>query len=370
MSDPQLDSASANPPFADRYGPLLEALPAELGTEVETLRAIHLPADRPPWTDTGIELRKGQWFSLFATGRVAWSPRHVELWAGPRHHLWGRIGGGKIFNPTQDTTTRCAESAGRLELGLLHGIWANEYGELGTPRGAYKSLTGGIEVLIVLWRGAPDAGLHALAIATSGDSLVVAECDRRAHPVAIPPGWTYLYETGFSDVYSACETPHGPGIRIHAINDQGILRKAVAFPLGPDTTLCWRWRFDSLPSQKPEDQAIHHDYMSIAMEFEDGRDLTWFWSSTLEPGRHFVCPIRAWSQREFHYCIRSGSAGLGTWHRETRNVYDDCREVLGAAPERIVRAWLIAVSTFQHGTARAEFADIALQSERDRVQVL
>lgn len=370
MSDPALDLASANLSLEERYGSLLDALPAELAREVETLRTIRMPAERPPWTDTGIELRAGQWFSLFATGRVAWSPRHAELWAGPRHHLWGRVGGDPIFNPTQDTTTRRADSAGRLELGLLHGMWANERGELATSPRAYEPLRGAIQVLIAVWRGDPHAGLRALAAARPGDPLVAAECARRERPVAVPRGWAYLYETGFSDVYSPCDTPYGPGIRIDARNDQGILRTPVSFPLSPDTQLRWRWRFETLPSQKPEDQAICHDYMSIALEFEDGRDLTWFWSSSLAPGHHFACPIVAWSEREFHYCIRSGTEGLGEWLSEGRNVYDDCREALSAAPERIVRAWLIAVSTFQHGTARAEFADVALENGSERTQIL
>ncbi len=366
MSDPQLDFAAAQMPLEQRFAPLVARPPAE----VEALRCLWLPANEPPWTDTGLVLREEQWFSLLAAGRVAWSRHRAELWAGPRHHLWGRIGAGKVFNPTQDTTTRRAETSGRLELGILHGMWASERGELATPSRLYEHLSGGIDVLVVVWKGEPEAGLRALAQASPGDALVLAECERWARPVPVPNGWSYLYETGTSDVYTECETPYGPGIRVSAANDQGIIRKPIAFPLAPDTVLRWRWCLMAMPSDLPEDVAIQHDYVSIAVEFEDGRDLTWFWSSTLEPGSHFACPIEAWNEREFHLCVRSGAAGLGAWQSETRNVYEDCLAALGATPQRIVRAWLITVSTFQHGRARAEFADIALERGSQRLQVL
>ena len=43
---------------------------------------------------------------------------------------------------------------------------------------------------------------------------------------------------------------------------------------------------------------------------------------------------------------------------------------MGPPPTRIVRVWLIAVSSFQHGTARAEFADIVLDDGTQRLRVL
>ena len=92
---------------------------------IPSLLAIHefrLPADQPPWVDTEVDLLSGQWITILGSGRVSWSSREQELWAGPKHHLWGKVGrAGKIFNPTQDTTTIPVLGSGRLFLGLLHG---------------------------------------------------------------------------------------------------------------------------------------------------------------------------------------------------------------------------------------------------------
>jgi hypothetical protein len=60
--------------------------------------------------------------------------------------------------------------------------------------------------------------------------------------------------------------------------------------------------------------------------------------------------------------IRSGAGGLGEWHSERRNLYQEAQRAYDTPPRRVVGVWLIAVSLFRHGTARAHFADIVLAS--------
>jgi hypothetical protein len=338
------------------------------GVDLLEVHRVALPADVPPWTDTGIELQTGQWITLLASGRVTWSHRGRDFWAGPKHHLWGRVGPeGQVFNPTRDTTSVAVEGSGRLFLGLLHGFWANERGALATSPESYVGLGGGIEVVAMVWSGPPGAGLRVLAEEHAG-SLLAAEAARIASPTPVPKGWSYLFETGHADIYLAEQG--GAQIAIASDNDQGIIRKPIAFPLDADTTLSWRWRLDELPSREPEDRVASHDYMSIACEFENGRDLTWFWSAALPEGRFFGCPVRAWNYREVHLCVRSGARGLGTWCREERSVLADCQRALGHHPGAIRSVWLICVSSFQHGVARGAFADIVLSSRGRSERVL
>ena len=113
-----------------------------------------------------------------------------------------------------------------------------------------------------------------------------------------------------------------------------------------------------------------HDYVSIATEFDNGRDLTWIWSSTLAHGVHFACPVKVWSARETHYVVRSGEDRLATWYEESRHVHADVMQSMGPPPPRITAVWLIAVSTFQHRTARASFAAISLGNASESVTVL
>jgi len=132
----------------------------------------------------------------------------------------------------------------------------------------------------------------------------------------------------------------------------------------------WRWQVNEHPSIGPEDQAISHDYISLATEFDNGRDLTWIWSSCLEPGTFFQCPVRVWQERETHYVIRSHNDNLGQWYAETRNIYDDVTEAMGQPPGRITAIWLIALSTFHHRIARASFAEITLANDELEISVI
>lgn len=331
--------------------------------------SVWLPADRPPWKDTGVMLEKGQWYTVVGSGRVSWTHRDRELWAPPKHHLWGRVGEAPIWNPTQDGTTRRAECRGTLRLGLLHGFWKDRGGELATSERAYDALRGGIEVLILVWSEAPEPGLASL-VAGTGDARLGRELERLRDPVPVPEGWSYFFECGFADVYRSVDTPYGPGIAIHSDDDQGILRKPVDFPFGANTRIAWRWKLDEMPSDVAEDRVATHDYVSIAVEFENGRDLTWFWSAALAPETHFGCPVRVWNHREIHYCVRSGREGLGAWQREHRDVYRDTLAALGEDPGPIHHVWLIVLSSFQHRVARATFADVWLEDGASRIRVL
>src|SRR4051794_31189538 len=107
--------------FSDRYRRLLECLPAAERSAVGDFRLVTLPGNRPPWTDTGLEVRKGDAVTLLAAGKVFLS-EEFGLWGPPRFHLWGKIEKagerGTIFNGTRDSFTLAAATDGTLQLGI------------------------------------------------------------------------------------------------------------------------------------------------------------------------------------------------------------------------------------------------------------
>ncbi|MCB1745529.1 MAG: DUF3047 domain-containing protein [Gammaproteobacteria bacterium] len=328
-----------------------------------------LAGNRRPWQGTGLRLAQGQAYSILADGRVHWSERHPHLHGGPGFHLYARVSpDGRLVNVTRTSGSFVADVAGELELGIYLGMWRDDYGGLDTPDSAYARLRGDIDVVVLAWPGAAVRGLATLA-AELDDPLLQVEAARAAAPVAPPRGWDYLVETGTSDIWQACDE-QAPRICLHAVDDQGIIRKPLDFELQPGTQLQWRWRLDEHPSGAPEDSRLAHDYVSIALEFDDGRDLTWLWSSCLPVETWFACPVKAWSARETHYVVRSGLQRRGTWVSEQRDVHADVARALGTVPCRIVACWLIAVASFQHGTARAAFEDIVLAAGTTRQVVL
>jgi hypothetical protein len=358
--------------MAGAAGRFREALGLLAGTDaaamIEDAEVFELPAELPPWTATGLEFRKGEPFTVYAEGRVVLS-EEAGLWNGPRFHLWARVGGrGPLLNPGQDSYVFEAPNDGLLELAIGLGEWSTRDGEIDPA--PYAAGQGQIDVLVVRWKGDPARGARALAEAFPGEALFAAEVGRLADPNLEPEGWRHLWFLGRSDIFSSERGEHGPSIRVTTSDDVGILQKPVDFPLAEDTRIRWRWKVDELPSARPENSLPTHDYLSLAIEFENGQDLTYYWSSEMPVGTHFRCPLPDWDRRETHWVVRSGSAGLGEWHAEERSLRADYLEAVGEPPERIVAVWLIAVSIFQKGLGQAEFAEVEISSGAETIAVL
>ena len=346
---------------------------ADLRPRIAGTALMRLGGNAPPWQRSGLRVVSGQTYSVFANGRIQWSPHDAALYGGPRFHLWTRVApGGRIANLSHDTDTFVADCDGEIELGIYMGLWRDAYGTLATSPDLYRRLQGHLDALVIVWCGEADAALRSLIAGASRAQFLRDEADRLAEPIDPPSGWHYLLETGRSAIFSTgVAGSDGPSsIRLQGHDDQGILCRAVDWALTPTTRLAWRWCVDEHPSQVAEDTVRTHDYISIAAEFDNGRDLTWIWSAGLAPEFHFHCPIRAWSARETPLVVRGHGAELGRWYDESRNVYADVAAAMGPPPTRIVRIWLIGVSSFQHAGMRAEFAGIALTDGDHLISVL
>lgn len=358
-------------PLEQAYRPELDALVGQ--GQVRAFACLELPGSALPWTATGLEVARGSRVTLLARGEV-WI-EGTGIRAGPRFHLWRRIVGPEGIAPVrkgaQDTTTFVADRPGALELAICHGEWASPTGELATPPEVYAAGQGALEVVVIVWQGAaatdPAPALAELA-ERAGDRLASDEAARLRSSPTRPDGWEYLWFLGESDSFAR---PEGEAqIHAHTRDDAAILRRPVDVEMTPETRLAWRWKIDRLPSEQPEDALLTHDYLSIAAEFDCGRDLTYLWSCSLPENRVFACPIPQWTPRETHVVVRSGRTGLGSWAGEERDLYADYEGILGRPPVRLVAIWLIAVSLFQHGEGRADFASIVVEGGGRRVVVL
>lgn len=355
--------------FLAAWSALLERLPPGV---VRRAALVPVPVDRPPWTDAGLELAAGDRVTIFGAGRVFLS-RRLDLWVGPQFQLWARVGEtGPIFNGPRDHHTFVSDRAGRLELAsYFPGQWGDPSGRVSTDLRAYRGIEGGLAAAVLVWGDAgPEAGLDAVIAAGDVAGLAAAERARLAAPVEPPAGWYPLWLLGRSEIFRAeeCDGRHAIACRVQ--RNVGILQKDVSLPLLPGTRLRWSWRVDALPSALPEDTALSHDYLSIAVEFNDGRDITYTWSRRLPPGRSYWCPLPTWRDREHHVVVRSGEDGLGRWHDEERDLYADHAARMGPPPARIVRVWLIAVGLFQRLEGRCWYAGVSLVQDGRVVQVL
>lgn len=283
------------------------------------------------WTPGPLTVQRGENFRVVASG-YQWLARPLGLVIEPRSTIYMRIGGRDVRKLVADDAVYTAWGDGRLEF-LTKGLseFADEDGNL-LP-GKRKLQGPGIGINVALAKTAPT-------------------------PDPTPQGWRHLWRLGDGRIYSG----ESNDIRVCTHGDVGILQRRVDLPLTQASQLSWEWLVEQLPSALPEDLAFTHDYLSIAVEFDNGRDLTYMWSSALPQGLVFRCPLDWWCERETHWVLRSGAAGLGQWHGETRNIAADYQEALGDdLPRKIERVWLIANSVFQRNHGVAQFRNISVK---------
>ena len=194
------------------------------------------------------------------------------------------------------------------------------------------------------------------------NGYVDEEIYRLVNPVTPPKDWSYLWFLGPAKVYRSFEREGRAAICCRTHRDTGLIIKEAPLAFEPGTRLRWSWKSTGC-RRNCEDRLETHDYLSIAVEFDNGQDITYLWSSELPVEKNFRCPIPTWAARETHVVVRSGAQGLGEW--ATRNATSSRitpRPSAPRRPPRIVRVWLIAVSLFQGDEGKCQYSDIALVS--------
>jgi hypothetical protein len=358
--------------FRRQLAPWVDSLPRDAVADVAY---VDMPATQPPWVDSGIDLAPGESVTVFACGRVYLS-RALDIWTPPWFQVWYRVGdGGTIFRGTRDLHDFTAASAGRLWLAnYFPGEWSDRQGTLATPESAYVRSSGGMAILLLKWaRGVdPAAALRASVAAGRAPGILAKQLERLAEPVVTPPErWEYLWLLGPAEIYRPALAPDGRrSIDCRTHGDTGILHRDARVPLVPGTRLSWSWRVDELPTDLPEDTLPSHEYLSIAVEFDDGQDITYFWSNSLPVGTGFGCPLPNWADRETHVVVRSGAAELGRWLEEERDIHADYARYVGGPARHVVRVWLIANSLLTRGRGRCEYAGIELSAGEEKIEVL
>ena len=346
------------------YGEALRDLVATVAAEA---RLVRVPVKQPPWTPTGLAVSTGEDVSWLAWGslRLVW-PLAVAL--RPRLALRGRVGDGVPHEGARETVTFRAGRTGELQLGSAYPGELQADGTITTDRIPYRAMAGTLSAVVARWAPGSDPRRALESIAGRDPSgLCAAEAARLTNPPGPPAGWDTHPLTGREQAFF----PSGSGITVNADWTSAIIRHPAQMTLTPALRLRWSWRVDTLPSQLPEDTALTHDYLSVALEFDDGQDLTWYWSCRLPEGFSYRCPLPHWRRRETHIVARTGTADLGHWIDEERPVLADHQAAIGGpAPSHVVRAWLIAQTVPQGGHAVGEFSRIELVDGDQTLRVL
>lgn len=357
----------------------LEPLRAQMAgvplDELDAVAAAHAARDvegtATKWTDTGLRIEAGEEVTLLAQGRLAMSGP-LDIWVGPRMGLWGRIGDGKVFKVPAEASTLRAETSGNLRLiARPPGEWASPEGRF-LPGHEDPSASGTIDVMAIKWRRSAEEGLARLVacgLKGSLGSLLAAAEDRIRHGVETPEGWHYLWRLGDGELYDKGKPEEEACIHCRTAADVGILQIPAERHLTDSLKLEWEWIAHELPSALPEHIQPTHDYLSIAVEFDNGLDLTYMWSAALPEDTIFQCPLEWWDERETHWVVRT-KKDLGRWLPEARSIKADYERAIGGkVPEKVVQVWLIANSVFQRRPGRCDYRAIRLVDGGDRMDL-
>jgi hypothetical protein len=348
--------------FHQRISELVKSSSANI---VRSVNFSITPSDLP-WSQQLGKIEVGQSVTFLLSGRW-WILKEHNYWVDPGVAFFARISGGTMYNPASNTGTMLADRNGTLEIARTVGQFKNAKGELFPPEEQYKAAEGLIEGVAIIWEGEPLDGLVQLSAAGDVDGLVTAELNRINYQKLLPAGWSYMYMFGDSGIFS--EGDEGE-LQCNSHKNVGILQYAIDAPLTRDLKLDWKWIVDKLPSPVAEDQILTHDYLSIAVEFDDGKDITYMWSAELDEGKVFQCPLPRWAEIETHVVQRSGNKLMGKKIKESRNLHDDYHRYIDGSASSITRVWLIANTVFMRGAGRCSYSDILLTQNGQQTKII
>jgi len=198
----------------------------------------------------------------------------------------------------------------------------------------------------------------AVAWAQPGEVLVE---DWSTHPVGvrgIPQGWKggQTWGTPAYD-FTVVQSSATKALRLRSRGDSSTISKEVKVNLKETPILDWQWKAVTLPTggdarhKNTDDQAVQL-YVSWQRfpSFVRSRIIGYIWDSTAPVGSI----IKSQKTGLVTYVVmRSGATDLGKWLSESRNVYDDFKQIYGQAPD-VVDAVSIAIDSDEtHSSAEA-----------------
>jgi len=190
------------------------------------------------------------------------------------------------------------------------------------------------------------------AIAVSAESPAIVVEDWLTQPsggAGIPDGWTG--QSWGNPRYDFTVVTDGSERVLHlkSRGDNSTISKEIKIHVRELPLLVWRWKAVALPAggdcrKRATDDQAAQVYVAFPRfpTAARSRIIGYVWDTTAPAGTI----VKSESSSLVTYVVvRSGTAELGRWLTETRNVYDDFRRIYGEAPTEPVGAVSVAIDS-------------------------
>jgi len=179
----------------------------------------------------------------------------------------------------------------------------------------------------------------------------------------VPDGWQR--QNWGSSKYDFTVVADGPRkvLRMHSDSDNSIISKEVRITVRRSPILVWRWKVVTLPAKadsrrrEADDQAAQL-YVAFPRfpERIRSRLIGYVWDTTAPAGSIVKSPSVS---AVTYVIVHSGPADAGRWLTETRNVYEDYKQIYGEEPPDEIRLVSLAIdSNDTYSTAESLIGEI------------
>ena len=191
----------------------------------------------------------------------------------------------------------------------------------------------------------------AVAAAPAETPTIVVEDWSRQPPgrAGIPEGWTG--HSWGSPKYDLTVISDGSDRVLHlrSRGDNSTISKEIKVDVKTHPVLVWRWKVVTLPARGDcRRKAVDDEAGQVYVAFPRfptsmrSRIIGYVWDTTAPAGTI----VQSESSRLVTYVVvRSGTADLGRWLTETRNVYEDYTRIYGEAPTETAGAVSVAIDS-------------------------
>lgn len=211
------------------------------------------------------------------------------------------------------------------------------------------------------------AALGAIAFAQSSSVVVEDWAKMRVGTHGIPPGWRGAKWGNPKYDFTVVQDGAGKALQLKSDNDSSSISKEIKIDVKQDPILEWKWKVVALPPRGNARKAETDDEgAQLYVTFPRfptavrSRIIGYIWDSTEPAGASF--PSAKVGTVHF-IVVRSGSADLGKWIAESRNVLEDFKKIYGEEPGEPAGAITLSINS-QNTESRAEsfFGDILFKT--------